>query len=477
MSELAEHLEHYDIETLNSLEHERGQIPWTAVTEFIENLPDADWRLVAELLTGSEDSVPNHTRPDVRCFYYYLYCLHRHRRGELGPYFRDIYRQRFERQRASEDTDLNVSTPQQILARLNSYRNETEASKRADALHNLMIDLADVRRLSNELSIPLTGDLLNIDNYLNNPTLLLPPPPPPTTPPPVGITTPTRPDVNIANFYNALMVFARALRGQKKGVTDKILARPLPGYVPILLGIRAEHASLGKAGKALDRDSAKDFSRFLIGSSWSYDKDGSNTDITTRHSFRAIIGQFEFLKELSEEKHIHKKDLEHILKDVPPEKIALLLGFLYWQMSTARRQWNQGIATVYLKEAREFVRHIEEILADRMTKALTEGESAKMWERTREIEHPWLYTQLARVVAGGSQGQPEKIIEELKEIPKIKFPEGHHSEKQKWQAIADAASVVSGVGHVLEVAGVLPKGKKEEKKPEKPKGGGNEPPH
>lgn len=440
-----EHPEHYDIASLNVMARERGHIPWDRVIAWCNQFHESDLSRIRELTTGDSREAIQSDNPDIQAWLYYLYCLAANSPRFFEYYFREIYRDYFEPQGAKEDIDITPAQPQAVFTSLIAYRNPaTRPADKTAALNQFIMALLTIRHVANHFRIDLTGSLSQMDDYLRNQYLLS--------------------EIDLGDFHTALTNFYGEYTRQKKGMTKKILKRPLPANMPVFLGIRAEHAALGKSGKYLDSEAAKDFARFLIGVSFRDVNPGNTMTEWTRKGFRAVIAEFPFLKELSEDAEIEEHEIEHLFEKVSPELIAALIGYLRMQITAERAKGpSQGIKSGDIPKVKTVLHYLDELLASSMAKFIiegTEGNPAKMAEKASEVVYALLRKPLAHV-----QHDVKGAVAHLKGIPVPKHEEGgkHVKLKKGWEILAQAASIFSAIEHVFDRAGLIRRGDKKEK--------------
>lgn len=266
--------------------------------------------------------------------------------------------------------------------------------------------------------------------------------------------------INIQELNTQLNQVYRALAEAEKGLELRIGKRPVPGPLVVYVCIQKEHE--GKSENDLRRAVAKDFGRIAVagtsvyfgGSSpeakaWEKDRDFVKAliqelkqlkhplEFLRRTSGSAILHHFHFLKGIGPE--TSETDLKKHLERVPTPIIAKLIGVLRHERDHLR-EYERG-------KIGKFVRHLEDIVAERITEKMLE-EKKEPYLKATDIIIEEFYDPLQQV-----DTELKKVQEELKRyrIPKA---EGEHEKpkESKYETIrkiigfiADLVSLIPGV--------------------------------
>lgn len=260
---------------------------------------------------------------------------------------------------------------------------------------------------------------------------------------PNGPIDPRRPDVYAWLYYLSTLhelgdpFFERFFRGVYRerfeptahaAPPNRILHRPLSALCPLFFGIREEHIALGKVGNLLEEDTARDFSRFVIGVSF--------VSEPPQRRLKSVLSEFPFLRELADGDHVNEHNIEHALTNVNPEVIGTLLAYIRRDVSY---------------RASGFLNILEEILAKRMTQIIAEGDHNTAWQRALHATHRMLYEPIIHV-----DHHVRGALEHLAHIP---APPAAAGQRERIRGImkvaAEIASIFAGVVHVLEVLHIL----------------------
>lgn len=225
-----------------------------------------------------------------------------------------------------------------------------------------------------------------------------------------------------------------------------------PAFLFVYSSVKNQHADQGKSGLFLEKETAKDFVRFLIRITSPQRPSQKTKTEWLRKDFKRFLESFPCFKK-------SKKDLKKILNNMSIEDLALFLNLLWYEMSLARDTKSGGIKFTQLQEASRFAREVEKNLEERLTKALAETDPQNRNEQAGEI----LTVKWKRPVNYALQNpgltalhlkklKPGKIHQE--EIEKTKI--GGSSARD---LAADISSIFTGVKHAFEVIGIILKKK------------------
>ncbi len=172
--------------------------------------------------------------------------------------------------------------------------------------------------------------------------------------------------------------------------------------------------------------------------------------------------------------------LDHQLKDVPTPKVAELIGYLRYVATEKRAEAKikGGVKVTGLDELQQFVRAMEDILAERLKTEILKGDAKDAWKRTSSVLTDNLFDPLKHVAH-----DPRKIKEHLKHI---KAPEHAHPKESSGivSLVRDQFKKYGLLGTIAHFADIrelwqdlTKKSKGGGDSAKKPDGGGHDPPH
>lgn len=301
---------------------------------------------------------------------------------------------------------------------------------------------------------------------------------------PDGSLKDSRPDVRACRYYlyclkqlgqaHAERYFMAIYRNTLAALPAVQRGLPVSGLVPVFYGMRREQEDLGKSGPRLDNDTAKEFARFLIGLTFRDTDPGKTHTELLRKDFRKILEQFPALKKLARQEHMDEGKIQDAFKAIEPRYIAELILCLRLEITEERRKSNTGgIKYPDVFEARDFLLRLENLLAERIAKAIVEGPAEKIAETAETsafdmfLNHvgaakdkiPQVAAHLKTLPKKPREDKPEETAEGKKDLTSIL--------KKAGEIGAIAATVIAIVTQLVEVLGWLKRGKtKQEAAPE-----------